>query len=117
MLDKTIDSALLNLRRDLIRSGGDGLEHVEALLGLRGVAMTETRYRKPDHSPRGLMTQLVLGALRDGPKTQSQISVRVLEVRPELTPVEARIRCGQTLARLKGKGLVGREGRVWRLAL
>lgn len=49
MLDKTIDSALLNLRRDLIRGGDEGLAHVEALLRLRGVVPgPDARARKPD---------------------------------------------------------------------
>jgi hypothetical protein len=39
MQDKAIDSALLNLRKQIMRGGGDGLEHVEARLGLRGVDM------------------------------------------------------------------------------
>jgi hypothetical protein len=35
MLDRTIDSLLLNLRRNLIRTGGNGLAHVETLLGVQ----------------------------------------------------------------------------------
>lgn len=37
MLDKPIDSALLNLRRHIIRGNPDGLDHVEALLVHRGI--------------------------------------------------------------------------------
>ncbi|WP_159458612.1 hypothetical protein [Roseisalinus antarcticus] len=39
MQDKTIDNALLALRKDMIRNGGDGLTHVEALLTMRGVGL------------------------------------------------------------------------------
>ena len=37
MLDKTIDSALLKLRRQIIRGGLDGLDHFNALLVQRGI--------------------------------------------------------------------------------
>jgi hypothetical protein len=37
MLDKTIDSALLNLRRQIIQGNLDGLGHVEAFLAQRGL--------------------------------------------------------------------------------
>lgn len=36
ILDKTTNSALAKLRRDLIRNGGEGLVHVEALGRMKG---------------------------------------------------------------------------------
>lgn len=39
MLPKTIDSGLRDLRRNLIRNGGEGLEYVEALMRLGDVPM------------------------------------------------------------------------------
>ncbi len=36
LIPKTIDGVLLNLRAQIIRDGGEGLEHVEALLAIRG---------------------------------------------------------------------------------
>lgn len=114
MLPKTIDSALQNLRRDLIRNGGDGLEHVEALMRIRGITPDrERRWRKPDHSPRWSMSRMVLEALRDGPQRHRDIAAKVHAQRPDLAYVEARVRSGQALARLKRRGLVEREGRVW----
>ena len=68
MLDKTIDSALLNLRRDLIRGAGDGLAHVEALLTLRGVALPEVRpKRAPGCAGQGVMARMALAAPSIGP--------------------------------------------------
>ena len=39
MSERSINSALLALRKQLIRGDGLGLEHVEALLVMRGVAL------------------------------------------------------------------------------
>ncbi len=117
MLDKTIDSALANLRRDLIRSGGDGLEHVEALMRLRGVPMPRVMPpKKPDAARYGQMRRLIYAALRDGPRTAPEIARVVAASPPEITPEEALKRTWNALSKMKHEGLVGREGRVWRLA-
>lgn len=114
MLNRTIDSALQNLRRDLLRNGGEGLEHVEALMRLRGVTPEpRRRYRKPDCAKRGDMRRLVLSILSEGPKTMRELVPQVHAGRPELSREAAYQRTGQTLVKLKQLGLVGREGRVW----
>ncbi|MTJ05746.1 MAG: hypothetical protein FH759_13765, partial [Sediminimonas qiaohouensis] len=47
MQDRTIDNALLALRKEIVRHGRDGLDHVEALLTLRGVELPEYTRRLP----------------------------------------------------------------------
>ena len=42
-MDKSIDRALLAPRKKIIRGNLDGLDHVEALLAMRGVDMPEVR--------------------------------------------------------------------------
>lgn len=117
MLDKSIDGALLALRKQTIRGGGVGLEHVEALLALRGVPMPQVRApRRPDVARCRLMRLLVLAALRDGPKRVREIAATVAVRRPELPAQAAYTRTGQALARLKRAGLVTREGRLWGLS-
>ena len=45
--------------------------------------------------------------------TYNDVARCVLIQRPELTYAQALHRTGQALAKLKGKGMVGRDGGVW----
>ena len=120
MLDKSIDNALLALRAQIIRGDGKGLDHVEALLRQRGIdpqAHIVRAKRKADAARKGLMRVIVLDALRDGPKTMREMAQYVRARRPDISPEAAYQRTGQVLAKLKLRGLVARDGRVWRLAL
>ena len=67
MQGKTINNALLALRKDMLATDADGLEHVEALLTLRGVPLPHYNYFVRDRVKRGLMRRVVLEALADGP--------------------------------------------------
>ena len=119
MLDKTITSALLNLRSQIIRGKLDGLEHVNALLVARGVdpaAHIVRAKRKGDAARRGIMRMMVLDAMRDGPRRYRDISAIVSMRRPDIGPVAARQRTAQVLVKLQIAGLVTREGRLWGLA-
>ncbi|NNE88641.1 MAG: hypothetical protein HKN27_11240, partial [Silicimonas sp.] len=62
MQDKTINNALLALRRQITREGGDGLNHVEALLRLRDITPPE-RCRNGKEAKRLAMRWLVIEAL------------------------------------------------------
>lgn len=114
MQDKSIDGALLALRKQIIRENLDGLEHVEALLLLRGVDMPAVLPAKlPDAARRGHMRLMVLEALRDGPKPLKDIAAHVSAKRSEISYGAAYSRCGQCLAKMKKAGLVRRGGRFW----
>src|SRR6056297_1386858 len=114
MQDRTIDSALLALRKQIIRDSLDGLDHVEALLQMRGVDAPRVMPPKPKNSARrGHMTALVLNALAEGGKTLPEVARCVHQRRPGLPYSAAYARTGQALAKLKKRGLVRREGRVW----
>ena len=102
MQDKSIDGALLALRKQIIRSKGEGLAHVEALLALRGVPMPNVLPPKaPDAARRGQMRALVYEALRDGPKPLGDIVAHVEAARPELEPRAAYVRTTQALAKMR----------------
>jgi hypothetical protein len=121
MLDKTIDSALLNLRKRIMRGGGDGLAHVERLLTMRGVDMPAVLpAKKPDAARRGHMRALIFEALRDGPQRRSAIGQHIAKHRPEISPDQALARLDQCLWKMKKAGLVvedfGPDGCLWRLA-
>ena len=116
MQDKTINNALLALRKQIIRANGDGLAHVEAMLVMRGVHMPAVLPTKlPDVAGKGIVAYLIIQALRGGPKRMSEVAAYVDLKRPEFDFQAANIRTGQALAKLKLKGQVTREGRLWML--
>ncbi|MGC9369007.1 MAG: hypothetical protein ACP5DX_05635 [Paracoccaceae bacterium] len=114
MQDKTIDNALLALRKQIIRSDGDGLEHVEALLRMRGVDMPRVLPAMPENSARrGQMAFWIMEALRDGPKPRREIAARICDRRPDAPPEALYWRVDAALSRLRKKGMVRRDGREW----
>ncbi|WP_104019491.1 hypothetical protein [Roseovarius nitratireducens] len=114
MQDRTIDNALLALRKQIIRDDLGGMDHVEALLQMRGVdAPRVMPPKRKDVARRGHMTALVLRALGEGGKTLREVVSYVCQNRPELPYTASYKRTGQALANLKKRGLVRREGRVW----
>jgi methyl coenzyme M reductase subunit C len=117
MQDKSIDGALLALRKNIIRGNLDGLAHVEALLILRQVHMPAVLpAKKADVARRGQMTRLVMDALRSGPKTTRQISAIIATARPEISPDEVHRRTEAAMCNMRYRGEVVRDGRLWGLA-
>ncbi len=111
MQDKTINNALLALRRD----GGEAQVLAERLLAIRGVSLPPGQHRRPDCARKNEMRWIVLDALRDGPKTLPELAAIVVERRPDAAPERAYKRVSVTLAKMKKRGRVQREGRVWSL--
>ena len=108
MQNKTINNALLALRRD----GGKPQELAERLLALRGVNHLPRIIRHP--AKRGEMRRMVLEALRDGPMTRRALVAHLAPLRPEVPLEQLYWRTDTTLSKLRMAGLVRREGRVWR---
>ncbi len=80
MQGKTIDNALLTLRKQTIRGDRDGLTQVEALLAMRGVAMPH-----------------VLPAKRsDVAWSHAVVGAGVNQGWREHTPRDSRVCCGKT---------------------
>ena len=116
MQDRTIDSALLALRKQIIRGNLDGLEHVEALLQFRGISMPRVMpAKRPDVARRGHMSLMVIETLSTGPKALPEIASAIGARRPEIDYAAAYQRTGQVLAKLRRKGRVRREGRLWQI--
>ncbi|WP_306045918.1 hypothetical protein [Nioella sp. MMSF_3534] len=109
MQDKTIDNAL----RALCGRNDAQAALARDLLALRGVEPPlPSRY--PKNAARNRETrQLVLDALRDGPKSTGQIGAVILAQKPELTRRAANNRAYQALLRLEGSGSVVRWDGVW----
>ncbi|MGC1506319.1 MAG: hypothetical protein WA782_19545 [Sulfitobacter sp.] len=120
MQDRTIDGALLALRKQIIRGKLDGLAHVEALLTLRGVHMPRVLpAKRKDIASKGVMAHLALQALQGGPQTARNVSKCIALQRPELTFARAHQYSAYALTKLKKRGLVVHDGQMyglWRLA-
>lgn len=115
MQDKTIDNALRQLHREALNGRHEGMEHILALMALRGVEVVCKRRYPADAARQGEAKRLVLTALRDGPKTTGEIAARLIEGKPHLTRKQAANRVYPALLRLEAAGLVVRDGR-WGLA-
>jgi hypothetical protein len=118
MQDKTINNALLALRKQMIRGDGDGLAHVEALLVQRGVDMPRVMPAKRNDVARRMhMRSLVLQALEGGPARLADV-VAYVHPKYQDVPIERTSkRVSNALWKAKLAGLVGREGRLWRLSI
>jgi len=114
MLDKTIDSALLALRKQIIRGNSEGLAHVEALCRMRGVDLPAVLpAKRADAARKGLMRVIILDGIRKGYSTQREIAAYVASKRPELSPCAAYVRTTQALQKLRRSGFLKFEGGVW----
>jgi hypothetical protein len=114
--EETLVSALHFMRCQIVRDGAEGLDHIDALLRLRGVdpdslPMPEKR---PKHFPRGKLQIAVMEALREGPMTGADLARRVQGNGLEYAAAYKRVY--QCLNRMQAAGLVKREGRLWGLA-
>ena len=112
MLDKTITSALLNLRAQIIRGKSDGLEHVEALLVARGVDPAAQHVpRKANAAFRhSELRQIIFAALREGPQSSRAIADRVQASSLHLTTFRARHKVHRAIWKMKDMGLVAKDG-------
>ncbi len=100
--------SLLHLRTVITRERQPGLEHVEALLRLRGVDPAEHHVpakRPPRFKRSEVMTQ-VRRALREGPKTARELKALLPDV---ALGVE------RSLQRMRCNGEAVRDGWVWSL--
>lgn len=81
---------------------------------MRGVDMPRVLpSKRKDVAGKGLMNRLVLEALRSGPQTAEAVTAYVAARRPVLSPEAAKKRTALALTKMKKRGLVRREGRVW----
>lgn len=111
MLGKSIDSALLHLRAQIIRDSLNGLDHVEALLTIRQVPLSRVPRK---FAQRQDTSRLALDALRDGPKRGYEVAAYAKQATGDDLPDQWR-RIYQALHNLRRRGLVVKDGRVWRL--
>ena len=99
MLDKTIDSALQQLHRQAMNGKG-GIEHVLALMALRGVEPVNKRPSPVGGGERKETKAVVLLALRDGVQDTGAMAAVLMQLRPDLTPKQAHQRVYMVRRRL-----------------
>ena len=114
--ERTITSALKALRQRTVREGRPGLEHVEALLAIRGDNLAPVPRPAPANKLRkGEMRRLITAALRDGPKPLREIAQYIVAQRPALAYWEAYRRASLALPNMKRAGVVGHQRPLWSL--
>lgn len=112
---ETITRALLALRAEIVRDGGPGLEHVEALLALRGNNLPPVPRKATVHFRRNRLRLAIQAALGDGPLTGREIVQRVCAAHGLAYGAMYRSVYAQLYA-MKARGLLAHEGRLWRPA-
>lgn len=111
-----ITRALRNLRAQIIRDGGPGLEHVKALLQIRGNNLGPVPRKATHHFRRGKLRVAIYDALRGGPLTGSEIVEKVCAAHALAN--KAMYRSVYTrLGQMRRNRLVRHEGRLWLLVL
>ena len=109
MQDRTIDNALTQL----CRGGGEQGELARQLLAMRGAPLPQRIMNKPMR--KGEASRFVLSCLRERPMTCSEMADRLQGCNEGVGRKSAHNRCHGGLRRLQDRGLVEREGRVWRV--
>jgi hypothetical protein len=113
LLPKTIDAALLNLRAQIVRDGGDGLGHVEALMRLRRCHTERVPAKVPRAFKSGELRRAILAELRSGPLTAWELAERVAARKDRLTAQRVHMSVRVALTALKRRGLVRNGGGAW----
>lgn len=113
--EETLVAALHFMRCQIVREGAEGLEHIDALLRLRGVnpESLPVPQKFPKTFRRGQLTQAILRELRDGPLRGSELARRL---QGNLAYEDAYKKVYAALHRLKQAGLVINASSAWRLA-
>lgn len=111
MQDKTINSILRHLYKQ-----EEYREHATALLVIRGVDLPKICTPRYKCFARGELRQLVLGALSNGPKRGGEIVAYCAARKPDMPRHVLQNRLSVKLWKLKQKGWVCRDRRLWRLA-
>lgn len=114
MQDATIDNALLALRKQMILENGEGRDHVEALLQIRGVRLPRVLGPKAANTVRKWhMAYMILEAIRARPMTLKELVAHLAHKRPDVPQEMLYWRTASALNKLRVKGLVLREGQLW----
>jgi hypothetical protein len=113
--EETLVSALHFMRCQVVRDSAEGLDHIDALLRLRGVdpdslPMPEKR---PKHFARGKLRIAIMDALRGGPMTGADLARKIQGNGLEYAAAYRRVY--QCLNRLLVTGIVSKDCGKWQM--
>jgi hypothetical protein len=113
--EETLVAALHFMRCQIVRDHAEGLEHIDALLRLRGVDPDSLPLPQkfPKTFKRGHLSQAILRELRDGPLRGSDLARRL---QGNLAYADAYRKVYAALHRLKEARLIVHDSCIWRLA-
>jgi len=116
--DKTTNISLYYLRAQIIRDGSPGLEHVDALLRLRGLdpAAMHVPTKSVVRFRSGEFQRAVLVQLWGGPKTVQEIADTFADRLAHVDNWNRKMRVRKCLRMFEGRGVVLREGLSWSAA-
>ena len=117
MLDKSINAALVELRKRMARGGAD-LTHIHAVMASRGLDPASIRVPRqyPSRLRRNLLKAMVMDALRSGPMTGPEITALTMASIRQEKCRNVYQRTYAALGWLVRHGVAVREGGRWRLA-
>lgn len=110
--EETLVAALHFMRCQIVREGAEGLEHIDALLRLRGVdpKSLPVPQKFPKTFKRGHLTQAILRELRDGPLRGSELARRL---QGNLAYDDAYKKVYAALHRLGRSGIILPKNNLW----
>ena len=114
--DERIERVLFFIKSEIVRDGLDGVEHVDALLQMRGI--DPDKFKIPAKIPRIFkgrngMRRAVLLALKQGPASTKEIASRICEANEGICVEETWRSVSVCLSGLKRRGTVTKTD-VWR---
>lgn len=111
--EDTIINTLHYMRAVTVREGAEGLDHIDALLRLRGVdpESLPVPQKFPKTFKRGQLTQAILRELRDGPLRGPELARRL---QGNLAYEDAYKKVYAALHRLKAAGFIELSQLRWR---
>lgn len=114
--ERHIERVLYYVRAELVRSGGDGVEHANALLKLRG--LDPDKYHVGNQMPRKIKgrsgrRRAIIAALKQGKATSYQICQRIALEHLHIDPDANWLNVSSCLSQLKQQGIVENDG-AWR---
>lgn len=115
---ETIARVLYQVRAEIVREGGDGLEHADALLRVRGLdpeAFDVPAKLERVFEGRGARQRAVLAALGEGPATLPEVCDRVAKQNPGTDAGAIYQSIAVCLGNLKRRGAVRHVERQWRI--
>ncbi len=96
MQDRIATAALKALRLQLIRDNGSGLQHVEALLAMRGCNLGPTPRSGVNSFRKNELRRLILAALGDGPQSLRGIAAYIASRKPDVPYGRAYVRASSS---------------------